>query len=56
MAANQRILQQQKIKSLIAQRFPLAEARHVHELLERGGVIGKIVLVPNGFSLKSQAG
>jgi NADPH2:quinone reductase len=42
------LLQQQKIKPLIAQRFPLAEARHAHELLGKGGVIGKIVLVCNG--------
>jgi NADPH:quinone reductase len=49
------LLQQQKIKPLIAQRFPLAEARHAHELLGKGGVIGKIVLVPNGSSLESGA-
>jgi NADPH2:quinone reductase len=42
------LLQQQKIKPLIAQRFPLAEARRAHELLGKGGVVGKIVLVPNG--------
>jgi NADPH:quinone reductase len=42
------LLQQQKIKPLIAQRFPLAEARHAHELLGKGGVTGKIVLVCNG--------
>jgi len=41
------LLQQNKIKPLIAQRFPLAEARHTHELLGKGGVTGKIVLVPN---------
>jgi NADPH2:quinone reductase len=41
------LLQQQKIKPLIAQRFPLGEARHAHELLGKGGVIGKIVLVCN---------
>jgi NADPH2:quinone reductase len=40
------LLQQQKIKPLISQRFPLAEARHAQELLGEGGVIGKIVLVP----------
>ncbi|MGE5819768.1 MAG: medium chain dehydrogenase/reductase family protein [Deltaproteobacteria bacterium] len=44
------LLQQQKIKPLIAQRFPLAEARHAHELLGKGGVTGKIVLVLNGSS------
>jgi len=41
------LLQQQKIRPLIAQRFPLVEARHAHELLGKGGVIGKIVLVCN---------
>jgi len=44
------LLKQQKIKPLIAQRFPLAEARRAHELLEKGGVAGKIVLVCNGSS------
>jgi NADPH2:quinone reductase len=38
-------LQQQKIKPLIAQRFPLVEARQAQELLGSGGVTGKIVLV-----------
>ena len=49
------LLQQQKIKPLIAQRFPLAEARQAHELLEKGGVTGKIVLMVNGSSLASGA-
>jgi NADPH2:quinone reductase len=49
------VLQQTRIKPLIAQRFPLAEARHAHELLGKGGVTGKIVLVPNGSSLESGA-
>jgi NADPH2:quinone reductase len=40
------LLHQQKIKPLIARRFPLAEARQAHELLGEGGVTGKIVLVP----------
>src|SRR5512147_2283090 len=39
------LLKQQKIKPLIAQRFPLAEAARAHELLGKGGVTGKIVLV-----------
>lgn len=42
------LLQQGKIKPLIVQRFPLAEARRAHELLGKGGVAGKIVLVPDG--------
>jgi NADPH2:quinone reductase len=49
------LLQQGKIKPLIAQRFPLAEARRAHEVLGKGGVIGKIVLVLNGASLESGA-
>jgi NADPH:quinone reductase-like Zn-dependent oxidoreductase len=49
------LLQQQKIKPLVAQRFPLAEARRAHELLEKGGVIGKFVLVLNGSSPGSGA-
>jgi NADPH2:quinone reductase len=47
------LLQQQKIKPLVAQRLPLGEARHAHELLEKGGVIGRIVLESN--SLESGA-
>ncbi len=43
------LLRQQKIKPLIAERLPLAEARHAQELLGKGGVIGKIVLVPKGL-------
>jgi len=49
------LLQQQRIKPLIAQRFPLAEARRAHELLGQGGVAGKIVLVPNVSSLEPRA-
>jgi NADPH2:quinone reductase len=41
------LLQQQRIKPLVAQRLPLAEARHAHELLGEGGVTGKLVLVCN---------
>jgi len=44
------LLRQQKIKPLIAQRFPLADVRLAHELLGKGGVRGKIVLVRNGSS------
>jgi NADPH2:quinone reductase len=47
------LLQQQKIKPRVAQRLPLAEARRAHELLGKGGVTGKLVLVPHGSSLKS---
>jgi NADPH:quinone reductase len=44
------LLLQKKIKPLIAQRLPLAEARRAHELLGQGGVTGKIVLVCSGSS------
>jgi len=46
------LLQEQKIKPIIAQRFPLAEARQAQELLGRGGVVGKIVLEVNRSSLR----
>jgi NADPH2:quinone reductase len=39
------LLKRQKIKPIIAQRFPLAEAKKAHELLGQGGVTGKLVLV-----------
>ncbi|HEX5075684.1 MAG TPA: medium chain dehydrogenase/reductase family protein [Gemmatimonadaceae bacterium] len=39
------LLQQHEIWPLVAQRFPLAEARRAHELLGSGSVTGKIVLV-----------
>ncbi|MEO0538951.1 MAG: medium chain dehydrogenase/reductase family protein [Cyanobacteria bacterium P01_A01_bin.123] len=42
------LLAQGKIKPVIAARMPLAEVRRAHELIEQGGVRGKIVLmVPN---------
>src|SRR5213079_2382105 len=47
------LLQQKRIKPLIAQRLPLSEARQAHELLGKGGVIGKIVLVANVSSLQA---
>ena len=40
--------QQGRIKPLIAERIPLAEAKRAHELLGKGGVTGKIVLVGRG--------
>lgn len=42
------LLQEKKIKPVIARRFPLGEARQAQEMLEKGGVIGKIVLVREG--------
>jgi NADPH2:quinone reductase len=47
------LLKQQKIKPLVAHRLPLIEASQAQELLGKGGVTGKIVLVCNGSSLDS---
>jgi NADPH:quinone reductase len=49
------LLRQRNIEPLIARRFPLAEARRAHELLGKGGVTGKIVLVRDGSSPGSGA-
>jgi NADPH2:quinone reductase len=40
------LLEQRKVTPLIAQRLPLTQARHAHEMLGTGGISGKIVLVP----------
>jgi len=42
------LLRQGQVEPLIAQRLPLAEARHAQEVLGKGGVNGKIVLVCGG--------
>ena len=39
------LLEQRKIKPIVAQRLPLADAKRAHELLGNGGVTGKIVLL-----------
>jgi len=49
------LLKQHKIKPLIAQRLPLVEARQAHELLGKGGVAGKIVLLIDESSRGSSA-
>ena len=38
-----------ELKPLVAERIPLAEAARAHELLERGGYAGKIVLVTESY-------
>jgi len=48
------LLERKEIRPLIARRFPLVEARQAQELLGKGGVIGKIVLVHNRSSLGSE--
>ena len=49
------LLKREQIKPLIAKRFPLHEARLAHELLGKGGVTGKIVLLCNGQSGETPA-
>ena len=38
-----------ELKPLVAERIPLAEAARAHEVLERGGYAGKIVLVTETY-------
>ena len=42
-----KLLAEGKIKPVVTDRIPLAEATRAHELLERGGHAGKVVLVAN---------
>ncbi|UIF88555.1 zinc-binding dehydrogenase (plasmid) [Cupriavidus necator] len=46
------LLQQKRIKPLIARKFPLGEARLAHELLGEKGVAGKIVLMANAALIR----
>ena len=39
------LLAEGKINPVVAERIPLLEAAHAHELMERGGYAGKVVLV-----------
>lgn len=41
------LLAEGKIKPVVAERIPLTEVTRAHELLERGGYAGKVVLVTN---------
>jgi NADPH2:quinone reductase len=49
------LLLQQRIKPLIAQRFPYTQVKDAHELLGKGGVVGKIVLLLDRSSHASPA-
>jgi NADPH:quinone reductase len=40
------LLAMQELRPIIAARMPLSEAGRAHELLSKGGVVGKIVLTP----------
>jgi NADPH:quinone reductase-like Zn-dependent oxidoreductase len=39
-------LREGKIHPVVAERLPVSEARHAHELLESSAAKGKLVLVP----------
>jgi NADPH:quinone reductase-like Zn-dependent oxidoreductase len=45
-----------KIKPVVAERIPLAEAARAHELLERGGHAGKVVLVTSAYPGSMETG
>lgn len=49
------LLRSKKIEPLIAGRFPLVEARQAHEVLGKGSVTGKIVLVSDQSSPSLQS-
>jgi len=40
------LLRDRKIHPVVAERLPLSDARHAHELLESTASKGKLVLVP----------
>ena len=40
------LLRDGKIHPVVAERLPLSEARHAHEMLESAASKGKLVLVP----------
>ena len=45
-----------RIKPVVAARIPLAEAARAHELLERGGYAGKVVLVTGAYRPRNEYG
>ena len=47
------LLRERRITPLIARRFALHEARRAHELLAKGGIVGKIVLIPHQQRIES---
>lgn len=53
LAALLNLLKEGKIRPMVAQRLPLAEARRAHEILGQGGVMGKIVLLSNDLPFAS---
>jgi NADPH2:quinone reductase len=52
LAALLELLREGKIRPIVYRRFPLEQARQAQELLGKGGVTGKIVLVPDAAALE----
>ena len=52
LAALLELLREGKIRPIVFRRFPLKQARQAQELLGKGGVTGKIVLVPDAAALE----
>lgn len=48
------LLRERQVEPLVAQRLPLTEARQAQEVLAKGGVVGKIVLVRDEAALRPQ--
>lgn len=48
------LLRERRLRPIVAARLPLSQARQAHELLSKGGVVGKIVLLP-GTALPTQS-
>jgi NADPH:quinone reductase len=55
LAALLELLRQRRVEPLVAERLPIAEARRAHEVLGKGGVTGKIVLVGAEAALRTEA-
>ena len=46
LAKSLNLLAAERIAPMIAERLPLAEAGHAHELLQGGQTVGKLVILP----------
>jgi NADPH:quinone reductase len=50
------LLAEGHVAPLVAERVPLEDARRAHEILGRGGIAGKLVIVPGSATVWSVAG
>jgi NADPH2:quinone reductase len=49
------LLARRQLRPIVAARMPLSQARQAHRLLSKGGVIGKIVLMPTASAASQRA-